>query len=563
MAATQDETLDVAREPPGSWGYPIIGSTRAVWNDFVGFVRSAMGNEANAHPSPGRFARACPVFKASVMREAVAFTTTHATRAEICSAARAGDFGHHGGYYKLLHDTMGSSIVTSDNSRYIHIVRSLFEPVFGEAAVRTCTPLARRIAREHMATWSDKSTCATGVPLYASMKKMYAEMILRTFVGDDEIKSGAADTSLPALVKDTGLIFTGATSLPVSSTPLFTTSYSKGKAASVRVNAMYQRLLLRHMAELRAAKAKPGQTCQKSECLVRLVAQRMLQMTEKHGGDPAKGAGGPHRTLLSLAAAHLTLFTTGLTYKLLASLTVSFARVMASQRHQDTRRRINAEVRSLVETLKPTRGRLRPPPFHLAVSRLACLESVCLEIERLFPPLAGLSRGATSDTGLAGYKIKKDWMVWACHELANTDPSVFTKPHQFDPSRWARGEGTAAKETGDDAKSRKDSKTETCGPVGAEKHLAFGFGPRACLGARFSIALWKTVCVELTAGYRWSLEQPRAADRGVLGGGSGGPRHGQDAWRVKWIPVYRPDPDVMIRLRPHHAETQSTDTRKP
>ena len=65
------------------------------------------------------------------------------------------------------------------------------------------------------------------------------------------------------------------------------------------------------------------------------------------------------------------------------------------------------------------------------------LDKLCQEIQRLYPPVAGQSRGTSKGKAyIAEYKIPKDWMVWTCNYTANRDPSAFDKPETFDPDRW-------------------------------------------------------------------------------------------------------------------------------
>ncbi len=79
------------------------------------------------------------------------------------------------------------------------------------------------------------------------------------------------------------------------------------------------------------------------------------------------------------------------------------------------------------------------------------------EALRFCPPVIQFKRTAINDVELSGCKINKGDKVYLSYPAANRDPSVFTKPHEFDILR----------------KNAKD-------------HLSFGTGPHVCIAARLA-----------------------------------------------------------------------------
>mmetsp|Transcript_23419 Transcript_23419/g.45663 ORF Transcript_23419/g.45663 Transcript_23419/m.45663 type:complete len:236 (+) Transcript_23419:1052-1759(+) len=176
------------------------------------------------------------------------------------------------------------------------------------------------------------------------------------------------------------------------------------------------------------------------------------------------------------------------------------------------------------------------------VASLPILSNLSREIQRVYPALAGVSRGPNEATRhnaqqLAGYKIPKKWIVWSCNYVCNRDASRFKNPNKFDITRW---DEEREKQTGEKHDS-KDSNSKHKGFGVTSSELAFGSGPRKCPGAHLAMAMWKGFMATMLRDYAWRIE-PQGGD------GSEGTKDGDDGWLVKWIPVYRPVPDVKVRF---------------
>jgi cytochrome P450 len=98
------------------------------------------------------------------------------------------------------------------------------------------------------------------------------------------------------------------------------------------------------------------------------------------------------------------------------------------------------------------------------ISRLGYLGQVIRESLRLYPPIHLGSRLAAADLNFMGYRIPKDTRVVYSIYLTQRHPDFWPDPHRFDPERH----------------SPHAQKTPYA-------WLAFGGGPRNCIGAAFGL----------------------------------------------------------------------------
>lgn len=139
------------------------------------------------------------------------------------------------------------------------------------------------------------------------------------------------------------------------------------------------------------------------------------------------------------------------------------------------------------------------------------LESVVLEILRLYPPFVGGRRVITQDFTAGGYKMPAGHAVLYLTYLAQRDPTVFDNPDDFRPDRWHN-------------QNKEDQ----------DKLFCFGQGPRNCLGQTLVWSIVKTVIKELMSRYKFNLEP------------------GQD-FDHKWLPVSRPKGSVLVSFETRQA----------
>jgi cytochrome P450 family 12 len=112
----------------------------------------------------------------------------------------------------------------------------------------------------------------------------------------------------------------------------------------------------------------------------------------------------------------------------------------------------------------------------------ACIK----ESLRLFPIAIGNLRTMQTDVCIEGYRIPAGFDVIACHSLITNKPTQFSRPQDYVPERWLRGntEFPSAKEAHPFA------------------YMPFGFGPRTCIGRRFAEMELETLLLTVIRNFR-------------------------------------------------------------
>ena len=118
-----------------------------------------------------------------------------------------------------------------------------------------------------------------------------------------------------------------------------------------------------------------------------------------------------------------------------------------------------------------------------AVERLVETRATVEEANRLYPPLAAISRAALGPDQLGGQPIRRGTMVVIAPYVLHRHRALWTNPDAFDPSRFLNG-----------ARAKIDRYA----------YLPFGAGPRTCIGAAF--ALQEAVIVVAIIMHNFNLE---------------------------------------------------------
>ncbi|XP_040380137.1 cytochrome P450 85A1-like [Oryza brachyantha] len=107
-------------------------------------------------------------------------------------------------------------------------------------------------------------------------------------------------------------------------------------------------------------------------------------------------------------------------------------------------------------------------------------------------------RLALDDCHLAGFQIRKDWIVNIDARSLHYDPAVFDNPTVFDPSRF--------NEEGSDDETVKKKKKKK-GPSAAQQRrlLVFGAGSRTCLGMNLAKIMMLVFLYRLLTNFRWEM----------------------------------------------------------
>ncbi|GJN32492.1 hypothetical protein PR202_gb21006 [Eleusine coracana subsp. coracana] len=109
---------------------------------------------------------------------------------------------------------------------------------------------------------------------------------------------------------------------------------------------------------------------------------------------------------------------------------------------------------------------------------------VALETLRVVPPIFGNFRTTIQDIEFGGYTIPKGWQVFWTAGVTHMDAAIFPEPHKFNPSRFENNQSSSA---------------PPC------SFVAFGGGPRICVGMEFARIETLVTMHHLLRQFRWKL----------------------------------------------------------
>ncbi|WP_067464104.1 cytochrome P450 [Nocardia amamiensis] len=141
--------------------------------------------------------------------------------------------------------------------------------------------------------------------------------------------------------------------------------------------------------------------------------------------------------------------------------------------HPEVEARLHAEVDQVLA------GR---PAEYADCRQLTYTAQVISESLRCYPPAWILTRRATEDVELGGFRIPKGASVMFSPYVVHRDSRLFADPERFDPDRWS---------------------PERVGEIPREAMVQFGGGSRKCIGDVFAV-VEATLALATIAG-RWRL----------------------------------------------------------
>jgi len=121
--------------------------------------------------------------------------------------------------------------------------------------------------------------------------------------------------------------------------------------------------------------------------------------------------------------------------------------------------------------------------------RLVETRAVIDETNRLYPPIAAISRTTLEPDELAGQPIKRGTMVVVAPYVLHRHRTLWSRPNEFDPSRFL---GSARTE------------------IDRFAYLPFGAGPRVCIGAGFALQEASIVLATLMKNFTFALRPGHA-----------------------------------------------------
>jgi cytochrome P450 len=120
----------------------------------------------------------------------------------------------------------------------------------------------------------------------------------------------------------------------------------------------------------------------------------------------------------------------------------------------------------------------------ILADRLVETRAVIDETNRLYPPIAAISRVALDADELAGERISRGTIVVIAPYVLHRHRSLWSRPDEFDPNRFLG-----------DARER----------IGRFAYLPFGAGPRVCIGAGFAMQEASIVLATLLRNFSLTL----------------------------------------------------------
>jgi cytochrome P450 len=148
--------------------------------------------------------------------------------------------------------------------------------------------------------------------------------------------------------------------------------------------------------------------------------------------------------------------------------------IMLLGQHPEVTARARAEVQA---------ADLPNPLTHATLKTMPYLNQVIHEGLRIIPPIGGAFRVTTEEVTYGEYRIPQGWTVMLSPRGTHRG-APWTNPTEFDPDRWSP-ERAEQKQPG--------------------AFIAFGGGPRVCLGTHFALVEMQVVMTLLLRDYRWEL----------------------------------------------------------
>lgn len=200
----------------------------------------------------------------------------------------------------------------------------------------------------------------------------------------------------------------------------------------------------------------------------------LLLQTEDEEGNRLSQEEIKVQSLLMLFAGHET------TTSMLTSMAMTLAQ------HPQILAKARAEQLELLKSqVKPQDGSLSAVPTLAQMQQMPYLDRIIKETERMFPPVGGGFREVIKPVEFNGYQVPAGWLALYRIEAAHLDERCYSQPQMFDPDRFSP--------------ERAEQKRYDYSLV------AFGGGPRICLGMAFAKLEMKIMMALLLRQYEWAI----------------------------------------------------------
>ena len=355
----------------------------------------------------------------------------------------------------VFEQVFGQSVLVTEGDTWQRQRRMLM-PAFTPKRVAGYAELMTDAARSALDAAVPAGQAEALVPMETLWTDVAMDVILRTLFSesaqaDARDAAWATQTLSETAFREMFLLFTLPDWLPLP-----------GKAAKRRAMRALKGLVQRHID---ARRHEERGAVPRSDLLHMLLALR-----DEATGEPLSPQEVFDQCMVTFQAGHETSATTLLWW----------SRLMAE--HPEAAQRAQAEVDSVLPSGQA------PGPEHLA--RLPFLTATLKEALRLYPPIAALmTRRTTAPITLGGVEVPQGAMLRITPWVLHRDERWFAQPDRFMPERFL-----------DDAPAI---------PKGA--WIAFGLGPRVCIGQHFAMLEMTLLAAMLLQRYRLGLPEGAVA----------------------------------------------------
>jgi cytochrome P450 len=358
--------------------------------------------------------------------------------------------GNHRNYdkssfdYQLLKRQLGEGLLTSDGPLWLR-QRRLIQPVFHRNRVAALGDMMTDITLEMLEQWDAPAREGRPFDVAAEMMRLTLRIVGRALLS---LEMGAQADTVARSVTTLNEAF-GEFNLIDVFAPFIPTARSRRlKAAVGTLDAIVYGII----AERRRTDVDQG------DLLSMLLAAR-----DEETGEGMSDQQLRDEVLTLILAGHET-----------TANALAWTFYLLSQ-NPEAECKLGAEVREVLSGRAPTSADLA----NLNYTRMVIDESM-----RIYPPAWAVSRAATEDDEIGGFRIPKGAVVTPSQFVTHRHPGFWEEPERFDPERFTP--------------ERSERRPRFA-------YFPFGGGPRLCIGNTFALTEAGLVLAAVAQRYRLRL----------------------------------------------------------
>lgn len=355
-------------------------------------------------------------------------------------------------FYNKVRPLFGNGIATSEGE-YWRRQRQLMNPAFHRESLQRIGTIMRDSMAAQVADWHDRPA-GQPINMSAEITSLALAIVMESLFGADaQAHTGAIARAVDTMLEICERRVWALPDLhghPVS--PLY---WRHRRARATLDRIMYD------IIERRCQAGEAG-----NDLLGMLLSAR----------DPETGDGMTNEQLRDETT---TLLVTG--HESTANAIVWVLYMLA--RHPDIEGRVREEIDRVCGSATPSDDDLRG----LGYQRM-----VISEVMRLYPPAWTVSRTALEDDVINGYRIPAGSSVMISPYVIHRNPRYWPDPDKFDPSRFSQ--------------EQQDQRPKFA-------YIAFGGGPRSCIGGNFAMMEMQIVITMLMQAFRLELAPQPPVER--------------------------------------------------